>query len=83
MNYTTYGLYDDVIELNNLGKNKDVIVSYTTSGSDDALLQHAILQFVSTLYDNRADFIVMQGVSFVEVPANVEHILAPYKNAFI
>lgn len=83
MNYTTYGLYDDVIELNNLGKNKDVIVSYTTSGSDDALLQHAILQFVSTLYDNRADFIVMQGVSFLEVPANVEHILAPYKNAFI
>ena len=81
--YTTYGLYDDVIEFNNLGTNKDVIVSYTTARLDDSLLQQAILQFVSTLYDNRADFIVMQGVSFVEVPANVEHILAPYKNAFI
>lgn len=83
VDYTTYGLYEDVIEINNLGKNKDVIVTYTTSGIDDALLQQAILQFVSTLYDNRADFIVMQGVSFVEVPANVKHILSPYKNSFI
>lgn len=81
--YETYGLYDDVIELNSLGKHKDIIVTYTTAGQDDALLKQAILQFVSTLYDNRADFIVMQGVSFVEIPANVEHILAPYKNAFI
>ena len=82
-NYTTYGINEDVIEINNLGTNKEIIVNYTTAGLDDALLQQAILQFVSTLYDNRADFIVMQGVSFVEVPANVQHILAPYKNAFI
>tara|TARA_R100000773_G_C4159297_1_gene77853 strand:+ start:77 stop:595 length:519 start_codon:yes stop_codon:yes gene_type:complete len=81
--YETYGLYDDIIEINTLGNHKDIIVSYTTSGQDDPLLQQAILQFVSTLYDNRADFVVMQGVSFVEIPANVEHILAPLKNAFI
>ena len=81
--YETYGLYDDIIEISTLGNHKDIIVSYTTSGQDDPLLQQAILQFVSTLYDNRADFVVMQGVSFVEIPANVEHILAPLKNAFI
>lgn len=81
--YTTYGINEDIIELDNLGTNKEIIVTYTTAGLDDALLQQAILQFVSSIYDNRADFIVMQGVSFVEIPTNVEHILAPYKNAFI
>jgi len=82
VDYNTYGLHDNVIDLND-AIAKDVIVSYTTAGLDDALLQQAILQLVSTYYDNRADFIVMQGVSFVEVPANVKHILAPYKNLFI
>ena len=81
--YTTYGINEDIIELDNLGTNKEIIVTYTTAGLDDALLQQAILQFDSSIYYNRADFIVMQGVSFVEIPTNVEHILAPYKNAFI
>lgn len=80
--YDTYGLRTDIIALNKLAA-KDIIVTYTTTGLDDGLLQQAILQLVSTFYDNRADFIVMQGVSFVEVPANVKHILAPYKNSFI
>lgn len=80
--YDTYGLRSDIIALNKLAA-KDIIVTYTTTGLDDGLLQQAILQLVSTFYDNRADFIVMQGVSFVEIPANVKHILAPYKNSFI
>lgn len=80
--YESYGLHEDVIELNKLAA-KDIIVSYTTAGLDDGLLQQAILQLVSTYYDNRADFIVMQGVSFVQIPANVKQILAPYKNLFI
>ena len=80
--YDTYGLYDEVIELNELPA-KDIIVSYTTVGMDNGLLQQAILQLVSTYYDNRADFIVLQGVSFVKVPSEVKQILQSFKNMFI
>ena len=80
--YDTFGVDKNIVALNKLNA-KDVKVTYTTSGLDDGLLQQAILQLVSTYYDNRADFIVMQGVSFVEVPSNVKQILAPYKNALI
>jgi len=80
--YKTYGVDKNIFALDKLAA-KDVKVTYDTSGLNDELLQQAILQLVSTYYDNRADFVVMQGVSFVEVPANVKQILAPYKNAFI
>ena len=80
--YDTYGLYDEIIELNELPA-KDIIVSYTTLGMDNGLLQQAILQLVSTYYDNRADFIVLQGVSFVEIPTKVTQILQSFKNMFI
>lgn len=80
--YDTYGVYDEVILLNSLPA-KDIKVTYTTQGMNDGLLQQAILQLVSTYYDNRADFIVMQGVSFVEVPSKVTQILNSYKLMFI
>lgn len=80
--YDTYGVYDEVILLNSLPA-KDIKVTYTTEGMNDGLLQQAILQLVSTYYDNRADFIVMQGVSFVEVPTKVTQILNSYKLMFI
>ena len=80
--YDTYGLHDEVIALNQLPA-KDIIVNYTTAGMDDGLLQQAILQLVSTYYDNRADFIVLQGVSFVQVPTKVTQILQGFKNMFI
>ena len=51
---------------------KEVKITYVTAGQDDELLKQAILQLVNTYYDNRSDFNVMQGVSFVEVPSNVE-----------
>jgi hypothetical protein len=80
--YDTFGVYDEVILLDSLPA-KDIKVTYTTAGMDDGLLQQAILQLVSTYYDNRADFIVMQGVSFVEVPTKVTQILNSYKLMFI
>ena len=80
--YDSYGANNEVLALKDLTA-KDITITYVTTGQDDALLQQAILQLVSTYYDNRADFVVMQGVSFVEVPANVKQILSPYKNAFI
>lgn len=80
--YEVKGLDNEIIELNQLPA-KEVKITYITEGLTASHFKHAILQLVSTYYDNRADFIVMQGVSFVEVPANVKQILSPYKNLFI
>jgi hypothetical protein len=80
--YDTYGVDKNIFELKKLAA-KDIKVTYTTSGLDDALLQQAILQLVSTYYDNRADYVIMQGLSFMDIPTDVKHILAPYKNSFI
>jgi len=80
--YKTYGLDDLQVELNELPA-KEVKITYITAGQDDSLLKQAILQLVNTYYDNRADFNVMQGVSFVELPSNVKSILNSYKNVFI
>ena len=48
---------------------------------DDELLQHAILQLGTTLYDNRSDFKV--GTIVSDVPTETKSILNSYKNMFI
>ncbi len=78
--YETYGLDDTIVELNSL-PSKEVIVSYTTSGLSDSFLIQANLQMISTLYDNRADFVVGSIVS--EIPTDVKSILSSYKAMFI
>jgi len=78
--YETYGLDDTIVELNSL-PSKEVIVSYTTSGMSDSFLIQANLQMISTLYDNRADFVVGSIVS--EIPTDVKSILSSYKAMFI
>ncbi len=78
--YETHGLDDTIIELDELPA-EEVKVTYVTSGLDDSFLIQAILQLVSTFYDNRADFVV--GSSVNEVPTNVKSILSSYKNVFI
>ena len=80
--YKSYGVDKEILELQSLPA-RDVKVTYVSSGISDELLKQAIKQLVSTYYDNRADFIVMQGVSFVEVPTSVKHILNGYKEPFI
>jgi hypothetical protein len=58
-----------------------VKITYITSGLNDSLLKQALLQLVSTYYDNRADFIVSQSVS--EIPSNVKIVLSSYKTMFL
>lgn len=78
--YETYGLDDTIVELNSL-PSKEVIVSYTTSGMTDSFLIQANLQMISTLYDNRADFVT--GTIVSEIPTDVKSILSSYKAMFI
>lgn len=80
--YESYGPDKEILELQSLPA-KDVEVTYSTTGLSDELLKQAIKQLVSTYYENRADFIVMQGVSYVQVPSSVKHILNSYKEPFI
>lgn len=80
--YTSYGNDKEILEIKSFPA-KEVKITYNTLGLDDYLLSQAIKQLVSTYYDNRADFIVMQGVSYVKVPTSVTHILSSYKEPFI
>lgn len=79
--YTEYGLDDLSIELNG-GPSKNVKVTYTTTGLSDGLVKQAMLQLISTYYDNRADFVI-GAVKGVEIPTDVKTILNGYKNLFI
>lgn len=80
--FESFGTDKEILKIKELPA-KDVLVTYSTTGLNDSLLKQAILQLVSTYYDNRADFIVMQGVSYVQVPTGVKHILDSYKEPFI
>lgn len=79
--YTEYGLDDLSIELDG-GPADNVKVTYTTTGLNDGLVKQALLQLVSTFYDNRADFSVSTG-DVNKVPTDVKSILAGYKTMFI
>ena len=48
---------------------------------NDSFLIEANLQLVSTLYDNRADFVT--GSTVNEIPTNVKELLGSYKTMFI
>jgi uncharacterized phiE125 gp8 family phage protein len=79
-NYEILGLDNETIELDQ-GSADRVKITYITSGLNDSLLKQALLQLVSTYYDNRADFIVSQSVS--EIPSNVKVVLSSYKTMFL
>lgn len=78
--YEVLGLNNETIELD-AGESLKVKIKYTTLGIDASLAKQAILQLVSTYYDNRADFEVGVGVNVI--PTNVKAILAPLKNLYI
>jgi len=78
--YKSYGIDDQFIELNELPA-KEVKITYVTAGQDDSALKQALLQIVSTMYDNRADF--KTGTIVSEVPTEARQILSGYKRAFI
>lgn len=79
--YTEFGLDDLSIELDG-GPAENVKVTYTTTGLNDGLIKQALLQLVSTYYDNRADFSVSTG-DVNMVPTDVKNILSGYKTMFI
>ena len=79
-NYEILGLDNETIELDR-GSADRVKITYITSGLNDSLLKQALLQLVSTYYDNRADFIESQSVS--EIPSNVKVVLSSYKTMFL
>jgi uncharacterized phiE125 gp8 family phage protein len=78
INYDTYGLDDKIIHIKSLPA-KEVKVTYITSGLNHELIKHAILTLVSTMYDNRADFI--EG-TVSDVPTKTKNILQSYKTMF-
>jgi uncharacterized phiE125 gp8 family phage protein len=80
--HTSYGANNEILSLEKLAA-KDIVVTYITAGMDNGLLKQAILQLVSTLYDNRSDITVMQGISFVKIPTDVKTLLSSMKNPFI
>ena len=61
---------------------KEVLITYTTAGLSDDLIKQALLQMVSTYYDNRADF-VEGGRILSEIPTNVKSILSSHKQMFV
>ena len=78
--YTVLGLDNETIELDG-GAAEKVSVTYVTSGLDNGLIKQAMLQLISTYYDNRADF--KTGTIVSKVPTNVKAVLASYKSMFV
>jgi len=78
--YTILGLDNETIELDG-GAAEKVSVTYVTTGLDNGLIKQAMLQLISTYYDNRADF--KTGTIVSEVPTNVKAVLASYKSMFV
>jgi hypothetical protein len=78
--YTVKGLDNERIELDG-GSAKDVKITYITAGLNDDLIKNAMLQFVSTLYDNRSDY--KTGTIVSDVPTETKALLISYKNMFI
>ena len=79
-NYEILGLKKETIELDQ-GPAERVKVIYNTNGLNNPLIKQAMLQLISTYYDNRADFVTGSIVS--EIPTNTKNILTSYKAMFI
>jgi hypothetical protein len=74
------GLDDLSIQLNG-GPALEVKATYVTTGINDGLIKQALLQLVSTLYDNRADYVTGTIVSAIKT--DVKSLLTSYKMMFI
>lgn len=77
--YEILGLDNETIELDQ-GPGERVKITYITNGIDDGLIKQAMLQLISTYYDNRSDFI--EG-SISEIPTSTKSILTSYKSVFV
>lgn len=76
------GLDNETIELDG-GSAENVKVTYITEGLNDSLIKQAMLQLISTYYDNRADFDSGSSKEILEIPTNTKVILTSYKTMFL
>ena len=78
--YEILGLDNETIELDSsLAEN--VKSTYITLGLNDSLIKQAMLQLISTYYDNRSDFKTSKIVQ--DIPTSTTTILTSYKTMFI
>ncbi|QDP54277.1 MAG: putative head completion protein [Prokaryotic dsDNA virus sp.] len=77
--YEILGLDNETIELDG-GPAQQVKITYVTSGQNDSLIKQAMLQLISTYYDNRSDFI---SGTISEIPTSTKTILLSYKSMFL
>jgi hypothetical protein len=80
IDYSVLGLDNESIELDG-GYADKIKVTYVTTGLSDSLLQSAIMQLVSTYYDNRADFVT--GTIVSDISTDTREILNSYKAMFL
>jgi len=78
--YTILGLNNETIELDG-GAAEKVKITYITEGINNAMMKQAMLQTITTYYDNRADFV--QGANVHLIPTNAKTILSSYKSMFV
>jgi len=78
--YEIKGLDKEIILLDTLPA-KEVKVTYITEGLTGSNFDHAILQLVSTYYDNRSEFVTGEAVN--KIPTSVKDFLIGEKNIFI
>ena len=76
------GLDNETIELDG-GSADHVKITYITAGLNDSLIKQAMLQLISTYYDNRADFNSEGSKETTEIPAPTNTILTSYKSMFL
>jgi len=82
VNYEILGLDNESIELDQ-GPAERVKVTYVTSGLNDGLIKQAMLQLISTYYDNRADFDSGDLKGVQAIPTSSKNILNSYKAMFL
>ena len=78
--HTVHGLDKSIIELSE-SPAKDMEMVYITTGLSDSAIKEALLQFVSTLYENRVDFV--EGKTMQKIPTSSKELLSSYKALFI
>lgn len=80
--YEILGLDNETIELDG-GSADQVKITYITAGFNDSLIKQAMLQLISTYYDNRADFNSEGSKETTEIPTSTKTILTSYKSMFL
>ena len=73
---------NETIELDG-GSADHVKITYITAGLNDSLIKQAMLQLISTYYDNRADFNSEGSKETSEIPTSTKTILTSYKSMFL